>query len=56
MFGNVFKEGYENKAKQDALDTYRASLAYQVARRDNPKMLEPTTVDFSNPQSVAQMQ
>ena len=56
MFESVFYEAAQRRAQQAALDTYKATLEYQQARRDNPTMIDTTYVDFSNPESVARMQ
>lgn len=57
MFESVFPEANKRRAQHLALETYKATLEYQNARRDNPTMLEQNSyVDFSNPESVARMQ
>lgn len=52
MFKSL-EDAKQRRDQQNALDVLRASQIYEQMRKDNPRMLQPNMVDFSNPESVS---
>lgn len=55
QFPGVFGDANARMADDLSRSSTEAASINQQARANNPSMLEPTTIDFSNPESVANM-
>lgn len=55
-FPQVFGDAYGVMQQKNDMDLYRATQINQQVKRDNPTLLEPNRVDFSDPESTTMSQ